>query len=331
MKGSNAVASAPNERNVQVSRNVMDSAKEFDEFELNTIIWTISILFTSKNLESLDSGEKRVFLDISAFKRGNENRKTLVDRLRELRKKEIKYSLSVPGFTCSVFTGLFSSVTDIQGGAVGVTVSNEAVPWLLYVGKGVGFSYVERSLFIELQGVIKKRMYLFLCSKMSKNYASFRISLEDFIDAVGSAPGTKANTILKTLNGLRDALKSKGSRYILSYNSITETKGRGRPRIIGVQIVFKLHPELCIPDAQLEQTVLNQVQNYYSILPQNKRNLDITSLFSEIVERKISEDLYDKLVRLKQIDEPHLKKAYILAKILREDYGIELVTNKTTD
>lgn len=313
-------------RDISVSRNILMSANIFDAFELNIIVQLVFLLrtyiYTVGSIQ--DPGE--VFLRFADLVGRHGNRTEFIERINKLRHKEIRYSYETTGIHAGlVITGLFSSVVVAQGGVM-ARVSPEAIPWLLYVGRGVGYGHIETGIFLDFTSIYHKRLYLLVNTRLSKGGCVFRANIETLRSALGVPEKESVATFRKRcLDDFQTILENKESMYKFSYRPLTKsTPGGGRPSVIGYEICFCMKPEFVgNPDqTPAEWVCLNLLERLYPFLA--KKQPDMMYLV-DIHNRLRASDSCEIFVQAMSAyeDKTLEHQANIMANILKDRYGID--------
>lgn len=314
-------------KELSVSRNILQCATDFDAFELNIILQLVFLLraFIYKADDLPDPGE--VFLRFADLSGRHGNRTEFVERINRLRQKEIRYSFSTSGQKAGlVITGLFSSVVDAPGGVI-ARVSPEAIPWLLYVGKGVGYARVEKNVFFGFTSLYHKRLYLIVCSKLNDEGCGFKAEINQLRTAIGVPAKEPLGMFRKRcLEDFKALLESNGSIYNFSYKPLTQhAPGAGHPKVIGYEIFFSVKPEFAKnPNLSNANTVcLNELQRLYPFL---SRKHPYMMLMPEIYNLLIESDSCENFLEALSVyaDKTLEHQANIMAQILKDRYGIDV-------
>ena len=101
----------------------------------------------------------------------------IIDAVKDLMKKPIEYEYVKDKDKYSVVTTIVNTVKHKHGsGIVKLTISKDAVPFLLHVGGG--YTAYQRTIVMSFRSVYSKRMYE-ICSRW-KDKGGFSISLKEF-------------------------------------------------------------------------------------------------------------------------------------------------------
>ena len=277
----------------------------------------------SNNLHSLDLGE--ITLSYSDITPHNEMREKLYERLLVLRRKDIRYRILIPGNQIEVCTGLFASVVrEERGGGVYVRIQKEAIPWLLALGKG--YSYIEKQVFDSCHSLYIRRAYLFLCSRMYRNIASFEATIEDWRQAM-QCPITDTPSMImrRYLIPLREIIMDPklNSHYQCVFTPTLKkmTPGAGRKGVSHIKATFCLKPEYT--NNNNFERILNIISKYYQAIPKGDLK-PLPDLVDEIYNcQDATQQLFNEDQRYTNQykgDTPHVANTVLL--ILKDRFGI---------
>ena len=316
-------------RDISVSRNILMCASDFDAFELNIIVQLVFLLRAYiYKVGSIPTPEE-VFLRFTDLAGRHGIREEFVKRIRQLRQKEIRYSYETSGKQAGmVFTGLFSSVVVAPGGVV-ARVSPEAIPWLLYVGGGVGYGHIETEIFFDLTCVYHKRLYLLVNSKAYRGATVFKADISKLRMALGVPEKESISMFRKRcLDDFQAMLENKGSIYKFSYRPLTKaTPGGGRPSVVAYEICFSVKPEFVGNAGNLDLTnaelCLNLLQRLYPILVQKHPDM---MFMVDIHNRLKASGSCGTVMQAMSVyaNKTQEHQANILAQILHDRYGIDI-------
>lgn len=312
---------------ISVSRNVMVSASVFDAFELDVIILLLKILrdflYAIPGVPTLND----VTLRFTELSKRHGNRKELVERINLLRKKDIRYGFNTPGAPGMMITGLFTSVAVMAGGVL-ARVSREAIPWLLYIGSGVGYSQVEPEVFFGLRKLYHKRLYLFICSKLFNQFAAIKCSWDDLRMALG-IPDTVSVSVFKKryLKSLMPLLEKLGSKFVFSYRDVYEggMLHTGHPSLSGFELKLMVKPEFVKKSGLLDEKkmCLNTLQIMYPILQhKNPKIMLLPDIFNRLTVQNACTTFIQAMDNYADKSTEH--RANIMVKILNDRYGIDI-------
>ena len=314
---------------MSVSRNVLGTASDFDAFEMNIIVTLLmqlrQFMYVSGN--NPDPGE--FFLRFSSLTDRHVKREELVDRINKLRQKDIRYRITTPGENLQVITGLFSSVVVTTGGVL-ARVSPEAIPWLLYIGKGVGYVQIEPELFLGMTSVYYKRLYLTLCFRINNGVASFTVDRNTFLKGMGIPKGTPIHDVIaRYLVGLQNYLENKGSKYCLAFEPISRSGTKaGHPTITSFAIIFNVRPEILEKEKNRGPNVepLNLLLKLIPVLKKRVPGiLSPSEIHNQLVEKGLDRAFYQVMSAYFNNSTEH--QANTLPYVLRDQFQIDIFTH----
>ena len=314
---------------ITVSRNVLVTASDFDAFEMNIIAILLFILrpFMYVSDKIPDPGE--FFLRFSYFSGRHVKREELVERLNKLRLREIRYRITTPGVNLQVITGLFSSIVVITGGVL-ARVTPEAIPWLLYIGRGVGYAQVEPDLFLEMSSVYHKRLYLILCSKLHNGIASFSISREKLYKDLAIPEGTPVHDVIKRyLKGFQQYLEIRGSIYQFIFESVSHPGPKaGHPSIESFGIIYSVRKE-CLDKNNKHEVNIEPLNLLRTLIPLLKKRhpdtMSVWDIHKQLVEKGLDQAFYQAMSAYSNKTNEH--QANLVPMILKDRFNIDIFTH----
>ena len=315
---------------ISVSRNVLGAASSFDTFELNIIIILLDILRPFMYVSNILPDPGEFFLRFSSITDRHVVREELKERINKLRQKDIRYIMTAPGVQLKVITGLFSSVVETTGGVI-ARVSAEAIPWLLYIGRGVGYAQFEPGLFIKMSSVYHKRLYCLLCAKAYKGITTFTISRERLYMALGIPERTPVYDVQKRyLAGFRDYLEKQCSMYSFTFDSVvTNGSKAGRPAIGSFGVVFNMRPEY-LEQKQKHDPNFESFLLLRKLMPILKKRLPgiraVSDIHNELVEKNYSQAFVQAMSAYSKQTDEH--QANTLPMVLKDRYEIDVFSGQ---
>lgn len=314
---------------ISVSRNVLEAASDFDALELNIIILLLDLLRPYMYMSNVTPDPGELFLRFSSFSNRHGNREDMLERINRLRQKDIRYRITTPGVQLQVITGLFSSVIATAGGIL-ARVSPEAIPWLLYIGRGVGYARIEPELFLGLGSAYLKRLYLLLCVKAYKGFTSFVIHRDQLYEVIGIPKSTPTHDVLlRYLTGLQKYLDQKESMFRLSIEPVMRSRSKvGRPAIESFAMVFNLRPEY-IKESEKHDPKMESLNLLRMMIPTlQKRKAPIKTapdIFNELIAKDCCQAFVQAMSAYSQKTLEH--QANIMPKILYDRFSIDVYHN----
>ena len=206
---------------------------------------------------------------------------------------------------------------------VDLTINKDAIPVLLYIGVGVGYTRFQKTIAISLKSVYAKRMYEF-CNRW-KDRGGFVITINEFKEMLSISDKYKSISDLRkrVLNPAKKELKENADVWfeydLKKYNSRSYN-----------MIEFKVFTQnpLEIPGKKNKSGIYIEVVNMLSLAyPISK---DGTSAFiaDRIKEKGKLDELYQKLRRLdnglKNGKKTKLDVVKLIKHIIKTDYGIKI-------
>ena len=314
---------------ITVSRNVLMTASDFDAFEMNIIAILLFILRPFMYLADKIPDPGEFFLRFSFFSGRHVKREELVERINKLRLKEVRYRITTPGVNLQVITGLFSSIVVSTGGVL-ARVTPEAIPWLLYIGRGVGYAQVEPELFLEMSSVYHKRLYLILCSKLHDGIASIVISREKMYKDLGIPEGTPVHDVIERyLNGFQKYLEIRGSIYQFFFESVSRPGPKaGRPSIESFCMVYSVRKECLDKTKKIGVNIesLNLLRTLIPILKKRRPDtMSVWDIHNQLVEKGLDQAFYQAMSAYSKKTNEH--QANLVHMILKDRFNIDIFTH----
>ena len=332
MKGKDIDILVPGEATrVCVSRNALLSARDFDGFELNVIMHVLSRLsgyqYIGDNQKVLD--DKSCFFAFSELSlRHGGKRDEFIKRLRKLKSKEISYKVETNDIPiATVFTGLFSSIIEYEGGVI-APVAKEAMPWLLNLG--IGYSAIEKEIFFRMRSDYVKRLYLIVFSHMrGGEYADFSISIDNLKREIGLPEEKTLRSITSIKARCLDPYcekMNKQSIYDVSYEVKKEKKHRrGAPKSAMITFTVLKKADFMRPLNNDGGAVVNYIQACYEYWKTSDKVRKMPLIIKDVYDSGKTEYFCD-------IVEPYFKKygkgphfANTIKLILKDRFGIEVL------
>ena len=252
------------------------------------------------------------------------NYDSIYDAAKKLQKMIFEYDYTADDGRYRSSAVFVSTISQKRGNRyIDLTINKDAIPVLLYIGVGVGFTRFQKTIAISLKSVYAKRMYE-LCNRW-KDRGGFLISIKEFREmlSIGSRYKQISDLRKRVLNPAQKELKETADVWfeydLKKYNSRSYNMIEFK--------VFSQNP-LELPSKKDKSGIYMDVVNVLSIAyPLTK---DGTSAFiaDRIEERGRLEELYQRLRRL----EDELKKGQktktdvikLIKYIIRVDFGVKL-------
>jgi len=111
---------------------------------------------------------------------GANNKTQYLNALNSLRKKDISFDwVNDKAQKIRTETSLISAIHNhLESSFIDITINTWAIPYLVYIGKGVGFTSFNKVIALTLPGEYTKRLYK-LCKRW-EDRGGFTMSLEEF-------------------------------------------------------------------------------------------------------------------------------------------------------
>jgi|GEM_PF-6334960 len=287
MKRSNTAYSV-----VEVPKNILLAVTDFTFHELSVIMALLPMIRSYMTMKYSDAciTLDEIYISYRSFMRHND-RTHVYDILCGLRSKNIRYRIPIPGTEIEVTTGLFSSVSrDCRGGGVYVVIQREALPWLLALEKG--YSPVEILTFFECRTLYLRRLYLYICSRMTNGNASFSVTMPELRDILLCPISDTPSMIYRRyLCGLSRIINGENthSRYSMVIEPIYSSHaGAGRRHLNAFHIHFCAQNQKA-KDAELLK-IINIMQQYYDVIPRHTLRM-FTDVVNDIYRAGLAETL----------------------------------------
>lgn len=268
---------------------------------------------------------KQPIIEIDLKDVGANNKVQYRSAASKLRKKDIHFEWNHPDTQELVETET-SIITAIHNypntSKIQLTISQWAIPYLLYWGKGVGGTIFNKSVALKLKGSYAKRLYK-LCSRW-KDQGGFTMSIKEFremLEIEDKYPST-SHIRQRVLDPASERMKESADIYFKyafhkvggsrSYNSISfsiHLNNRNLPKE---------------KKTELYQAVYNHLSRIWNPMKSSKC-MDVTDSIANNPDRL--EELYRRIQRLNREESEGKKTAEDIIKvtkhILKEDFKIE--------
>ncbi len=277
---------------------------------------------------------------------GKNNKKRVLKEAKSLMDKKFSFRWQVPGSNQDVETTgvVVSTIHDLKGtNQVKLSINRWAIPYLIYYGKGVGGTFFSKEIALSLRGKYSKRIYKILSSQRDR--AVFEYSVKQF-RADFEVPENYDNAHIKSkiLNPAKKAIDASDSDVSFDY----EFKVRNRTKRItkpeADTIVFRIVLRNSIPlfapsRATIEKQIQTGSKDYsycYTWMqrisgeindPDILKCADAVQASGRMQQFVQKLQYYDDQVTLGKCSMLYVRN--VLAKILREDYGVKITVHKS--
>jgi hypothetical protein len=204
-----------------------------------------------------------------------------------------------------------------------------AIPFLIYYGIGVGGTRYNKGIALTLRGNYTKRLYKFICSQRDREFYNY--NLDQFRKDFGIPESYTTAMIQNAVLGpARDRIIESGSDVWFDYEMRAYHPHRGRkPKFDTIRFVVKnKHPQP--NDGQ-------QYKQYSTVYRWVSKTLNLSNEVPRLATDKIFDsgrlsELYGRIVFYEEEiatgakTREHVENSFL--KILREDFGVEVVQKK---
>ena len=266
--------------------------------------------------------------------------KVTEDSLISLSDIKLVYSYAFKGMGRTGVANIVSSI-EYCDGYYYVQIPSKALPWYLYCGQKVGFARIERHVLYAIRSVPEKLLYLKLMSVVDreKKVGYWEASASELRDVMNLGDRTTISRMIsRFIRPLVDDMTHYRSVYSIEANPSKDThhKGKGHPSFKGVMFTVMNSRE---PSEGLFETAMYVLRECYKIwtssgkgkvMPANMivYNLENGEQLNAFVSKceRVSEVIRKKVEKKGNGDtqQYRLQMASTVAKILREDYEIEV-------
>lgn len=327
---------------IKVSRNAIHfvAVKQMNAIQMNVIMTIVDALQKALIYANCypykDIGEVEILIPWRAVC-GHHDPKIVLPSILTMLNMKLAYRYTIENEVSPVITNVISSA-EYRGGQYYITVPAKALSWFLYCGKNVGYAKIERHVFLAISSVREKTLYLRLMSQVDQNtkMGTWDASVDDLRELLGyEMRDTFARINCRVIRPLMAHLEEYGSNYVIHARQNKRMSGRkGKPAVEGVlfEIDGSHRFDECFQAAAELLTTCWSVWN-----SKEKAHLPITSpeICHSLGDRipgfirrcnRAGEKYKEKMEKSGKYDSRAFVcwRANIVAKILREDYGIEV-------
>jgi len=318
---------------------------QMTEDVLMEVICAMQAVMTSDPQQCMRNGGYAaivVTVDFSVISGFHRNRKEIEEFLERLVRISFRYSFKLKEFVDSngvkhrntsfvfsdlLFTGYeWCSETPY---CYNLKINRDAIPYLTFIGKGMGYTEFEKSVYRKLTSKYTKKLYTLLCdwSNVSTTFSVPLKSVYEYLALPGSFRLCSLNQ--KVLAPLKSSLDSMPSCLRFEYrfaNVDAAGSDTGRKRDYNTLVLkFFKNRNGGERDAAVRGASL---RNVLLFLADRSRSADVEAAASAIVDSGRADwflgkcRYYDRRVKGGIIDESKMRNS--LNKILRETFGVEL-------
>ena len=168
------------------------------------------------------------------------NKENLLENCRRLREKEITFVWKDQNQTQrKTHTGIITTTHDIHGtDFIEVQLSKWAIPYLIYIGEGVGGTYFAKTIAITLKSVYAKRMYK-QCKQWERKGFIPRVTLDTFKEILQIPASYAKNKVeSRVLDVAREELIEHADiSFDYSFSKERDSKTKKKQWVLNIQIV----------------------------------------------------------------------------------------------
>lgn len=327
---------------IKVSRNTIRfvAVKQMNAIQMNVIMTIVDALqqalFYADCYPYKDSGEVEILIPWRTIC-GHHNPKDVLPSILKMLDMKLAYHYTFKSEVSPVIANVISSA-EYRGGQYYITVPGKALSWFLFCGKNVGYAKIERHIFLAISSVREKTLYLRLMSHVDKEtkMGTWEASVDDLRELLGyEQRDTFARINCRVIRPLMTHLEEYGSNYVIHARQNKRMSGRkGKPAVDGV--LFEIDGSHRIDECF--QATADLLTTCWSVWNSKaKAHLPITSpeICHSLGDRipgfirrcnRAGEKYKEKMEKSGKYDSRAFVcwRANIVAKILREDYGIDV-------
>lgn len=327
---------------IKVSRNAVHfvAVKRLTTIQMNVLICIIEALQNALIFNDCypyeDIGEIEIPINWRVVS-GHHQPKDVVKSILLMMDMKLAYQYSFQSVVTPVISNLISTAV-YRDGLYFVTIPGKALSWFLYCGKNVGFAKLERNVFFAISSPREKLLYLKMMSNVDKDtkMGTWEASVDDLRELLGyEQRDTFARINCRVIRPLMTHLEEYGSNYVIHARQNKRMSGRkGKPAVDGV--LFEIDGSHRIDECF--QATADLLTTCWSVWNSKaKAHLPITSpeICHSLGDRipgfirrcnRAGEKYKEKMEKSGKYDSRAFVcwRANIVAKILREDYGIDV-------
>lgn len=325
---------------IHVSRNIMSIVSMLNSVQINVLMVIVEALrpYLIYGREYVWSGPGEIEIPIPISVISNHHTySTVIEWLEPLTQIPVRYIYSIPGVIshCSGTTSIVSTF-EHRNRQYYARIPSASLPFYLFCGFGVGYVQPIRNLVLSMTGKYEKRLYIGLLHYMdhTTKVAKAVLSISELRELLGfDSDEVLARIQDKGLDRLRDFLNTNNAPFEMTY-SLTDPTRRGRPSYSKIEIVMRPRPRTALPSSASSATheaVISTISRYHTYWVKMGDVKPTPEIADAIIGMDKGEELLGKVTNAEEAEAKNNRPkkapfilANIVAKILREDYDIEV-------
>ena len=218
-----------------------------------------------------------------------------------------------------------------------VHVNPMTLPYLTFMGKGIGYTQIDYDFYQSLSSFYVKRFYKIL-SDWAMTASSRTISIADFREMIAVSDSFNITQVrMRVLDAMQKALAESnvGFRfeYKFFYDPALDAEGKKTKKgSNSIQFIFSY---LSKKDQKKQSMKLQAIRNCLSVIADPEKKDSIDGAVKYVVAKGDADFLYNKfryyteMVRMGALTEKKMKN--VLLKLMRERYDIDLRSKSHTE
>ena len=327
---------------IKVSRNAISfvAVKRMTAIQMNVIMCVIealqNALIFNESYPFQDIGEIEIPINWRVVS-GHHQPKDVLKNILLMMDMKLAYQYSFQSVVTPVISNLISTA-EYRDGLYFVTIPGKALSWFLYCGKNVGFTKIERNVFFAISSAREKILYLKVMSYVDKEtkMGAWEASVDELRDLLGyEKRDSFARINCRVIRPLMTHLEEYGSNYVMSVRQNRAMSGRkGKPAVD--RVLFEIDGGHRLDECY--EATLNMLTSCWS--EWNHHSMGRKTVYGSEICRNLGDRIPGFMRRCDRAGEKYKERmekagkydalaficwrANAVAKILREDYGIEI-------
>lgn len=285
----------------------------------------------------LSEVEVKIHWDVISYRHGPN---VTLNSLLALMDMKLVYSYTFKGMGKTGVANMVSSV-EYENGYYNIRIPSKALPWYLFCGQNVGFARIERHVLYAIRSVPQKLLYLKLMSVVDrvKKIGYWNASVSELRAVMNLGAGTAISRMMtRFIRPLLNDMNTLRSIFSIEANLIKDThhKGKGHPPFTGVMFTVGIGRASSANLYEEAHTLLMKSWEVWSRRANGKvmdavtiaHKLEHIDRLNEFMGKcgRVSETIRKKVEKKGKggTQEYRYMMTNSVAKILREDYGIDV-------